>query len=106
MASKLPQNNARIIVDLAFAHTILGQYFKENNKSEANVEFAKGKALYEAAERIEPTYPLLYSNWSVLDFYICDYVKAKEHLDKATSLGFKPDPTYLKELEDKLNVRK
>ena len=92
-------NNARIMVDLAFSHTMLGAaVFKQQHRSGADDEFAKAQALFESAMKLEPDYPLLHYNWSVLEFYREDYLSAKTRLDEAVRLGFKPNLGYLKDI--------
>ncbi len=58
--------------------------------------------MYESAMKLDTKYPLLHSNWSVLEFYMGNYPKAKERLEQATNLRFKPDPAYVRDLESKL----
>ncbi len=92
-------NNSRIMVDLAFSHTMLGAaVLKQHHRPGVDDEFAKAQALFESAMNLEPDYPLLHYNWSVLEFYREDYSSAKTRLDEAVRLGFKPDPSYLKDL--------
>jgi tetratricopeptide (TPR) repeat protein len=100
MANARSPKNARILVDLAFSHTILGDYLLSNKKS-AKDEFNKARTLFQQAEKLEPEYPLVYSNWSVLEFYTGNYSSAKKLLAKSKKLGFKPDPAYEKDLMSK-----
>ena len=100
MANARPPQNARILVDLAFSHAILGDYLLSKKKS-AKDEFNKGRALLQQAEKLEPEYPLIYSNWSVLEFYSGNYSLAKKLLARSKKLGFKPNPAYEKELGSK-----
>ena len=60
------------------------------------------RILFQKAEKLEKNYLLIYSNWSVLEFYEGNYSAAKSRLDFAKKLGFKPDPNYEKELKEKL----
>ena len=98
---KAPQN-VSILVDLAFSHTVLDQYLKEKGKTGSRDELLKAERLYEAAVKLDPKYPLLHLNWSVLEFYRGNYLKAQERLEQARSLGFQPDPAYVRDLEIKL----
>jgi tetratricopeptide (TPR) repeat protein len=98
---KAPQN-VRILVDLAFSHTMFGQYLNDKRKAGSHDEFLKAVRLYEAAAKLDAKYPLLHSNWSVLEFYRGNYLKAQERLDQAKKLGFQPDPEYVRDLESKL----
>ena len=100
MAKARSPQNARILVDLAFSHTILGDYLLSKKES-AEDEFNKARTLFQQAEKLEPEYPLIYSNWSVLEFYAGNYSTAKKLLAKSKKLGFKPDSSYEKELENK-----
>ena len=97
--TKTPKN-ARIMVDLAFSHTILGDYLL-NKKKNATGEFNTARVLFQQAEKLEPKYPSIYSNWSVMEFYAGNYSTAKKLLAKSKMLGFKPDPAYEKDLESK-----
>jgi tetratricopeptide (TPR) repeat protein len=98
---KSPQN-ARILVDLAFSHTLFGQYLNEKGIRGSRDEFLKAGHLYESAEKLDKKYPLLQANWSVLEFYMGNYLKAQERLEQAKKLGFQPDPAYVKDIESKL----
>ena len=100
MANSRSPRNARILVDLAFSHTVLGEYFLSNKKN-AKDEFNKARELFKQAESLEPEYPLVYSNWSVLEFSTGNFMEAKKLLARAKKLGFKPDPSYEKDLERK-----
>lgn len=100
MAKSRSPKNARILVDLAFSTTILGNFLLTEKKI-ANDEFNKARSLLQQAQKLEPEYPLVYSNWSVLEFYSGNYSTAKQLLAKSKKLGFKPDPAYEKELQNK-----
>lgn len=105
IAQKKAPSNARILVDLAQSHTSLGAFYNDSKRPGANDEFNKARALFDAAEKLEPEYPLVYADRSILNFYAGDYVRAKEQLDKAKSLGFTPDPKYVADLESKLKAQ-
>jgi len=100
MAKSRSPQNGRILVDLAFSHTVLGELLHTKNIN-AQEEFNTARALYKQAEKLEPAYPLVYSNWSVLEFYAGNYSVAKNLLAKSKTLGFKPDPSYEKDLGSK-----
>lgn len=102
MAYKKSPENARIIVDLAMSHTYFAQYLNSKGNASAQDEFSKANNLYDAAAKRDNKYPLLYANWSVLEFYMGNYIKAKERLAQAEKLGFQPDPAYVKDIESKL----
>jgi len=101
-AHRLSKKNPIIMVDLAFSETLLGCFLKENQKPSFQEHFNKARILFQKAEKLEKNYPLIYSNWSVLEFYEGNYSAAKSRLDFAKKLGFKPDPNYEKELKEKL----
>lgn len=101
MATSLEQNNERLINDLAYSHTLLGAFLKEENKN-PDEDFLKAEELFKKAKAIQPNYPIIYSNWSVLEFYMGNYPKAKDLLEQSKKLGFEPDPSYVKDLEAEL----
>jgi len=76
-AKSLSQNNPRLLVDLAFSHTLLGAFLKSQKQSEYKDEFLQARKLLKDAEKLDSSYPLLYSNLSVLEFYVGYYIKAK-----------------------------
>jgi tetratricopeptide (TPR) repeat protein len=102
-ANSLSPQNVRIMVDFAFSHTLLGNYLLIKKKS-AKDEFKKARFLFFQAEKIEPKYPLIYLNWSVLEFYDGNYFLAKRFLDHAKKLGATPDLAYERELESKVQI--
>jgi tetratricopeptide (TPR) repeat protein len=102
MADEKAPRNARILVDLALSHATFGQYLNNIGNTGSHDEFIKASGLYEAAEKIDPNYPLLYFDWSVLEFYQGNYLKSQERLDQAKKLGFQPDPVFVQDLEGKL----
>ncbi len=104
MARKLDSKNARIIGDLAFSHTVLGQFLKTEAKdeTEANKEFSAAETLFAQAHKLEGTYPPIAANWSILKFYTGNYSTAKTLLDEARAAGYQPDPAYQSELDTKL----
>jgi len=105
-ADTLSKNNPRIMIDLAYSETVLGYFLKGTQKKGFQSHFDKAEILFKESKKLEKTYPLLYSNWSVLYFYEEKYIEAKEKLDIAKNLGFKPNPDYEKDLTTKLNISK
>jgi Flp pilus assembly protein TadD len=87
---------------LAYSETLLGGFLKENNKLDFQIHFNQARTLYKKAEKLERDYPLLYSNWSVLEFYEGNYAQAQLKLATAKKLGYEPDPAYEKALKEKL----
>jgi len=101
LALSLTPKNGRLIADLAYSHTLLGSYLKSENK-EANKEFSKAKELFEKAIVFEPEFPMIYANWSILEFYKENYPRARELLNQAIQLGYQPSPDFMQELSKKL----
>ena len=102
MAIALQPDNPNILVDLAYNYTILGDFLNKKNDPENKGAFTNAQTFYEKAEKLSPQLPPLHLNWSVLEFCQGNYQKAKERLDKAKQLGYKPGSEYEKELEEKL----
>jgi hypothetical protein len=102
LAVEKAPRNVRILVDLAFSHTMLGQYLSAKAIAGSDDEFLKAGLLNEAAEKIDSKYPLLHFNWSVLEFHRGNYSKSKERLDQAKNLGFQPDHEFVQDLDKKL----
>lgn len=106
--NKSPRDD-RIMVDLAFSHTLLGQYLKEKGQDGSADEFSNAARLYEAAAKINPKYPLLYYNLSVLESCKENYTEAKKNLEKAKKLGLVSDTAsvaYSRDLDNKLKIIK
>jgi tetratricopeptide (TPR) repeat protein len=102
MALSIQENNSNIIVDLAYSYTGLGDFLNKNNKPASKDAFSRARMLYEKADKLGPQLPPLHLNWSVLEFCEGNYSKARERLDNAKRLGYKPGSPYEKELEEKL----
>ncbi|MBI2437620.1 MAG: hypothetical protein HYV36_02245 [Lentisphaerae bacterium] len=101
MAHGRDPKNGRIIGDLAFSHTILGHYYKlqQKNDKEAWEHFAEAGKLFADAFKADPKYPPTVANWSVFYFYTGDYQKAKSKADEAIKMGYKFSPDYVNDLE-------
>lgn len=93
-ALDLSKNNARLMVDLAYSETMLGAFLKNDNGDGFQHHFDNARNLYKRSETIDSTYPLLYSNWSLLDFFEEKYNEAKNKLMLAKTLGFSPNLEY------------
>ncbi len=102
--AKAPKNG-RILVDLAQSRTGLGVFLEQQGKT-GKEEFAASHELYQAAVKLDPEYPLLYYNWAALDFYGGRYHEALQHLNRAKELGYRPDPTFEQELNQKLKTKR
>jgi len=96
---KAPQNG-KIIGDLAYSHTLLGQYLQseKGNKKDAQEHFQTAGSLFVEATTKEPHYPPTIANWSIFYFYIKKFTEAKSKADEAIKLGYEFDPNYIKEL--------
>lgn len=101
MAKDIAPKNGRIIGDLAFSHTALGSFLQSEN-NDGRQEFSDAETLFKQAYALDPKYPPIPANWSVLKFYVGDYRAAKQLLDVAKDLGFTPDPAYVKDLSGKI----
>lgn len=101
-ANSLSNDNPKIMVDLAYSETLMGNFLKENKMENFQQHYDAARGLFEKAEQLEKGYPLIYSNWSILEFFEERYLQAKEKMDIAKSLGFQFDPGYEKELTEKL----
>ncbi|MFA5177575.1 MAG: hypothetical protein WC440_05475 [Candidatus Omnitrophota bacterium] len=93
--------NGRIIGDLAFSHTLLGYYYKSEQKKnkEAEEQFEKAGKLFADAFMADPKYPPTVANWSVFYFYTGDFIKAKSKAEDAVKMGYKFSPDYINDLE-------
>jgi tetratricopeptide (TPR) repeat protein len=102
-AVEINADNFRILTDLAHSHTLLGASLIENgNKEKANIEFTEARNILKKAESINNSYPLIYSGYSLVEFYSGNFQKAKIWFDKAKGLGYK-EPAYEKDLMNKLS---
>ena len=84
------EKKSRILVDAGFSYALLGSWYSYNKNKLYKENFDKASSYFEKSKNIDPQYPLLYANWSDLDMFEGDPKHAKEMLDKAKSLGFKP----------------
>ncbi|MEO6053440.1 MAG: hypothetical protein ABIP97_05450 [Chthoniobacterales bacterium] len=101
MAHDLSPKNGRILGDMAFSYTVLGQYLKTQSRDAAD-SFSEAERLFKEAYALDSGYPPIIANWSVLKFYTGDYPAAKKLLSDAKAKGYKPDPAFEKELAEKL----
>lgn len=99
MAKERSPKNGQIIGDLAFSHTILGHYYKSEQKMESAVQFAEAGKLFVEAYKADPKYPPIVANWSVFYFYTGDYQKAKSKADEAIGMGYDFSPDYISDLK-------
>ncbi|MDP8219042.1 MAG: hypothetical protein P9M03_09990 [Candidatus Theseobacter exili] len=102
IALQKSDSNPRIMVDLALSETQLANYLKENKVSSFKKHFDTARELYIKAGKLDKNYPLLYFNWSLLDYYEGNFRLAKSKLEKSKELGFNPDPNYERDLIDKI----
>ena len=101
MAESIAPNELRIIVDLALSYVFLGNELKKNQEVYQHY-FDNAEKSLERAIIIKDDYPMIYANYSVLEFYRGNYPKSKEYLDKAKALGFKMELPFEKLLIEKL----
>jgi len=98
MAKAKKPDDAGLMVDLALAHTMRGAFLQDEKKSPEQ-EFKIARELFEQAMNLAPAYPLLYTNWAILEFHEGNIPAAKELQAKAKQMGARPDPDSKKELE-------
>ncbi len=84
-AAEMLPDNARLLVDLGFSLTILSGGMSEENS--AKTAMAEALTCFGRAEKLEPGYEPLYSNWAVALFLRRDYAGAWEKVAKAQRLG-------------------
>lgn len=101
LAKSVAPDNGLILGDLAYSYTFLGAQLKEEGK-DSQEPFDKAEKLFQEASKIEPKHPLIYSNWSILEYQKGNYSKARKLLDQAKEYGFKPEPNYEEQLKEKL----
>lgn len=95
-----PENN-RIMVDLAFTFTKLVFLYEGEDSRKVTLLIA-ANAIFEKAEEIDNTYHPLYNNWAVTLMALGKYREALDKLKYAQSIGFEPNPDFIKELEEKI----
>lgn len=100
VAHDLAPKNGRITGDLAFSKALLA-YHRSAQGHDAQAEYEKAEELFQEAYRLDPKYPPIISNWAILKFYSGDYPAAKRLIKEAEGIGFKPDPEFIKELNEK-----
>lgn len=105
-ANSLKVNDPKIKVDLAYSKMLFGALNKENKKEGFQEYFDAARQLFQEAEKLDNTYPLLYYNWSILEFYDEKFEEAKLKLEVANKLGFNPDPEYERDLNEKLKKKR
>lgn len=101
MAKSIGPHELRIIVDLSLSYIFLGNELKKNQEEYLQYFDMAEKSL-ENAQAIKEDYPMIYANFSVLEFYRGNYSKSKKYLDKAKLLGFKMDPSFEMKVNEKL----
>ena len=101
MAKSIKPEELRLIVDLSLSYIFLGNELKKNNE-QYRQHFDKAEKNLNNAIAISENYPMIYANYSVLEYYREDYSESKKYLEKAKSLGFQIDPSFEKKLNEKL----
>ena len=82
LAIDLAPKNGKILADLAYSYTFLGSYLKDKGDQPTEA-YNKAEKLFKDASTLEPTYPLIYSNWSVLELERGNYSEANNLLNHA-----------------------
>jgi len=101
MAKSIKPDELRLIVDLSLSYIFLGNELKKNN--EPHIEyFDKAENNLNNAIAIREDYPLIYANYSVLEYYREEYSQSKKYHDKAKLLGFQIDSLFEKKINKKL----
>ncbi len=74
---------------------------KKNNEQYMQY-FDKAEKNLNNAIAISKDYPMIYANYSVLEYYRENYSQSKTYLEKAKLLGFQIDPSFEMKLNEKL----
>lgn len=99
-AEKL-SNNARVLVDLGFSLTLFADKIEDAKVSAETV--AEAFSCFAKAEKLEPDYEPLFSNWAIALFLNNDYAGAWEKIIKAEELGGNTlNPRFIQDLELKM----
>ena len=101
MAKSIKPEELRLIVDLSLSYIFLGNELKKNNEP-CTQYFDKAEKNLNTAITINEDYPMIYANYSVIEYYREDYSQSKKYLEKAKLLGFQIDPSFEKKLNEKL----
>lgn len=104
-ASSLIPDNARLMADLAHAYSLLGRdYLNKENKT-SDVFLHKSEDLFSKAERIDPSYGLLYAYWASARYYHRDFRGAWEKIHRAreTGAGAELTPAFLEALDKRMH---
>jgi tetratricopeptide (TPR) repeat protein len=101
IAKNKAPDNGKIIGDLAYSHTLLGQYLQseKGKEKESQEHFRIAGNLFVDAIAKEPDYPPVVANFSVFYFYTKKFTEAKLKAEAAIKLGYEFDPNYIKALE-------
>lgn len=94
-------NNARVQTDLGFSLTLFA-----SSAGDAKVDaeiVAEAFACFAKAEKLEPDYEPLFSNWAIALFLNKDYAGAWEKIIRAEELGGNTvNPRFIQDLESKM----
>jgi tetratricopeptide (TPR) repeat protein len=86
-AYNLDPTNPRIVSELAYAYALNGRgYLKRKNEDDA-MYLRLAEEYFRKASRLDPVYPLLYSQWAEARYYQRDWPGAWERVMKAQTLG-------------------
>jgi tetratricopeptide (TPR) repeat protein len=100
IAKSIKPEELRLIVDLSLSYIFLGNELKKNNEKYIQY-FVKAEKNLNNAITINEDYPMIYANYSILEYYQENYSLSKKYLEKAKSLGFQIDPLFEKKLNEK-----
>lgn len=104
MACDKRTTDGRIMGDLAFSHTLLGQYLKSEKQDIKNSKehFGKAEQLFPQAFKLNSNYPPIVANWSIFFFYTEQFEHAEKKADEAIKMGYRFRSDYMNDLKEKL----
>ena len=103
-ALELSNEDPKIKVDLAIAHTKCGQLciLVDGNDVNARKEFNVANEMFEQVKKAVPDFPPLWLNWAYLKYYEKDYAVSGQYLDKARHLGVEVPKKFVQALAREL----
>lgn len=98
----LAPRNSRMLVDFAFSLIWKGRS-GSRSEAERDAAFARAHGLLNEAEKLEPSYPILYANRAILCFFQADYAAAWRNVDRAQALEPKAvQAAFLQDLSSRM----
>jgi len=101
---KAPKDG-RILGDLAFAHSILGNHLLREGK-EDNIHLTRASNYFQKAYNLTPDYPPIIAHWAMHLFWIGDLKNAEDKVAEAQASGYRFEPRFLEDLEKYANANK